>query len=133
MREKLVKSIRSVTGQINLDEGRRERLTPEQLGVREERKAYKQALVNYSNAFMPHLKQRRQQGQRERRGRQGRGIFFYNTSQELLNRLELLDGSLRAGNNGTLPEYIQIAHRLRDIGSVSNKELNALLRKYKDL
>ena len=44
MREKLVKSIRSVTGQINLDEGRRERLTPEQLGVREERKAYKQAL-----------------------------------------------------------------------------------------
>lgn len=33
LREKLAKSIRSVTGQINLHEGRLARLTPEQLGV----------------------------------------------------------------------------------------------------
>lgn len=75
---------------------------------------------------MSYLKQRR----RERRGR---GIFFYNTPQELLNRLELLDGSLTAGNNGALPEYIQIAHRLKDTGIVSNKKLNALLKKYIDI
>ena len=43
-------------------------------------------------------------------------IYFYNSPQELLNRLELLGGSLAAGNNGALSEYIQIAHRLRDIG-----------------
>ena len=70
---------------------------------------------------MPHVKQRR---------RVDRGILFYNTPKELLDRLELLDGSLRAGNNGALPEYIQIAHRLRDIGAISNEQLNALLRKY---
>lgn len=42
---------------------------------------------------MPILRQRRQ-NQQSRRGQQGRGIFFYNSSQELLDRLELLDGSL---------------------------------------
>ena len=50
--------------------------------------------------------------------------------QELLKRLELLAGSLAAGNNGVLNEYIQIAHRLRDLGVVTNNQLNNLLRKY---
>lgn len=153
VREKLVKSIRSVTGQINLDEGRRDHLKPDQSGVLEYRKAYKQPLLNYKDAFMPYLKQRRQQGRGEimQRGRQaryglrgqrcqrGRGIwgtspiFFYNTPQDLLKRFELLEGSLKAGNNGVLTEYIQIAHRLRDTGVISNTQLKKLLRKYIDL
>ena len=58
----------------------------------------------------------------------GEGIYY--SPQELLKRLELLDGSLAAGNNGVLSEYIQIAHRLRGIGIVTNNQLNALLRKY---
>ena len=58
----------------------------------------------------------------------GSGIF-YNNPQELLKRFELLGGSLAAGNNGVLPEYIQIAHRLRDLGFIKNKQLNALMRK----
>ena len=57
----------------------------------------------------------------------GQGLFF--SPQELLHRFELLNGSLVAGNNGVLPEYIQIAHRLRDLGILSNKQLNTLLRK----
>ena len=57
----------------------------------------------------------------------GSGLF--NTPQELIRRLELLNGSLAAGNNGVLPEFIQIAHRLRDLGILSNKQLNTLLRK----
>ena len=66
---------------------------------------------------------------------QGRGIYFYNSPQELLKRLELLGGSLAAGNNGALSEYIQIAHRLRvrDLGVVTNNQLDALLRKYIDI
>ena len=67
----------------------------------------------------------------------GEGFGGKNTSiyfpppppQELLKRFELLGGSLAAGNNGVLPEYIQIAHRLRDLGVVSNSQLNKLLRK----
>ena len=37
----------------------------------------------------------------------GQGIYY--SPQELLKRLELLGGSLSAGNNGVLSEYIQIA------------------------
>ena len=58
----------------------------------------------------------------------GSGIF-YNNPQELLHRLELLNGSLAAGNNGVLPEFIQILHRLRDLGIITNNQLNTLLRK----
>ena len=58
----------------------------------------------------------------------GEGIYY--SPQELLKRLELLGGSLAAGNNGVLSEYIQIAHRLRDLGVINNKKLNTLLRKY---
>ena len=57
----------------------------------------------------------------------GQGLYF--SPQELLHRFELLNGSLAAGNNGVLPEFIQIAHRLRDLGILSNNQLNKLLRK----
>ena len=57
----------------------------------------------------------------------GQGLFF--SPQELLHRFELLNGSLVAGNNGVLPEFIQIAHRLRDLGILNNNQLNKLLRK----
>ena len=57
----------------------------------------------------------------------GQGLYF--SPQELLHRFKLLNGSLVAGNNGVLPELIQIAHRLRDLGILSNKQLNTLLRK----
>ena len=66
----------------------------------------------------------------EGRVQRGWGINFYFSPQELLKRFELLGGSLAAGNNGVLPEYIQIAHRLRDLGVVTNNQLNNLLRKY---
>ena len=63
----------------------------------------------------------------EGRVQRGRGLYF--SPQELLHRFELLNGSLVAGNNGVLPEFIQIAHRLRDLGILSNNQLNKLLRK----
>ena len=63
----------------------------------------------------------------------GKGIFFYLSPQELIKRFELLGGSLAAGNNGVLHEYIQIAHRLRDLGVVTNNQLNKLLRNYVDI
>ena len=63
------------------------------------------------------------------KNKSGTGMFYFNNPQELLKRFELLNGSLVAGNNGVLPEYIQIAHRLRDLGVVTNNQLNTLLRK----
>ena len=62
-----------------------------------------------------------------KKNKTGSGLFI--NPQELLHRFELLNGSLVAGNNGVLPEFIQIAHRLRDLGILTNKQLNKLLRK----
>ena len=59
----------------------------------------------------------------------GKGIMTYYSPQELIKRFELLGGSLTAGNNGVLHEYIHLAHRLRDLGIVTNSQLNKLLRK----
>ena len=63
----------------------------------------------------------------------GKAIFFYLSPQELIKRFELLGGSLAAGNNGVLHEYIQIAHRLRDLGIATNNQFNTLLRNYVDI
>ena len=63
----------------------------------------------------------------EGRVQRGRGLYF--SPQELLHRFELLNGSLVAGNNGVLPEFIQIAHRLRDLRILTNNQLNKLLKK----
>ena len=60
----------------------------------------------------------------------GSGMFYFSNPEELIKRFELLGGSLAAGNNGVLPEYIQIAHRLRDLWIVTNSQLNKLLRNY---
>ena len=56
-------------------------------------------------------------------------LDYLTPPQELIRRLELLSGSLSAGNNGVLPEFIQIAHRLRDLRILTNNQLNKLLRK----
>ena len=58
----------------------------------------------------------------------GKGIMTYFSPQELLKRFELLSGSFAAGNNGVLPEYVQIAHCLKDLGIITINQLNKILR-----
>ena len=118
VRERLNKTIKSITGQINLTE--RNANTQQEIDLLNYRKGYKNKIMEYKRNFEHYFKQRR---------KTGRGIYFYNSPHELLHQLELLDGSLRAGHNGALPEYTQIAHHLRDIGTISNTQLNSLLRK----
>ena len=60
----------------------------------------------------------------------GSGMIYFNNPQELLKRLELLSGSILAGNNGVIPEFSQIAHLLNQMGVVSKKQLNDLLKSY---
>ena len=42
----------------------------------------------------------------------GRGILHFNNPLQLIDRLELLSGSILAGNNGVIQEFSQIAHLL---------------------
>ena len=60
----------------------------------------------------------------------GTGIIHFNNPLQLLERLELLVGSLNAGNNGAKQEFTQIAHLLHQLKVITKKQLNALLKKY---
>ena len=60
----------------------------------------------------------------------GSGIFHFNNPHQLLDRLELLGGSILAGNNGVIPEFSQIAHLLNQMKVISKKQLNDLLKTY---
>ena len=60
----------------------------------------------------------------------GQGIIHFNNPQQLVNRLELLAGSILAGNNGVKQEFSQIAHLLHQLKVISKKTLNDLLKKY---
>ena len=60
----------------------------------------------------------------------GEGIVYFNNPHQLLDRLELLGGSILAGNNGVIPEFYQIAHLLNQMKVISKKQLNDLLKNY---
>ena len=110
--------IKSLNGQIN---GRKNKNNPDSDYISEtnRKEAQKGTLMKYQNIMNDYFTSFKY--------KVGQGLYF--SPQELLKRFELLGGSLIAGNNGVLPEYIQIAHRLRDLGIITNNQLNKLLRK----
>ena len=58
----------------------------------------------------------------------GSGIVYFNNPHQLLDRLELLGGSILAGNNGVINEFSKIAHLLKQMKVISKKQLNDLLK-----
>ena len=60
----------------------------------------------------------------------GSGMIYFNNPHQLLDRLELLGGSILAGNNGVIPEFSQIAHLLNQMKVISKKQLNDLLKTF---
>ena len=60
----------------------------------------------------------------------GEGMIYFNNPHQLLTRLELLGGSILAGNNGVIPEFSQIAHLLNQMKVITKKQLNDLLKNY---
>ena len=110
--------IKKLTGQIN-GRKRNQNPTEDYLALTLLKEEQKITLMKYKNIMKDYFKSLEY--------KVGKGLFF--SPQELLHRFELLNGSLVAGNNGVLPEFIQIAHRLRDLGILTNNQLNKLLRK----
>ena len=66
----------------------------------------------------------------KRKKQGGTGINNYKTPLQLLDRLELLGGSIIAGNNGVLQEFSEIAHLLAQMSVITKKQLNELLKTY---
>ena len=62
----------------------------------------------------------------------GSGIVYYNNPQDLLSRLELLGGSMSAGNNSNdvREEFVEIVHRLNKLNVIDNKQVNDLMKEY---
>ena len=60
----------------------------------------------------------------------GSGMIYFNNPHQLLDRLELLGGSILAGNNGVINEFSQIAHLLSQMKVISKKQLNDLIKTY---
>ena len=56
----------------------------------------------------------------------GSRVVYYNNINDLLDRLELLGGSILAVNNSVQSEFSQIAHTLKKLGSIDNNQLSAL-------
>ena len=57
----------------------------------------------------------------------GQGIY-YNNPYQLIDRLELLTGSILAGNNGVIPEFIKIVHILNKNKWIKKEHLNNLIK-----
>ena len=51
----------------------------------------------------------------------GTGIIHFNNPQQLVKRLELLAGSIIAGNNGVKQEFSQITHLLHQLKVIPKK------------
>ena len=62
----------------------------------------------------------------------GSGVVYYNNPQDLLSRLELLGGSMSAGNNSSSvrEEFVNIVHVLNKLNVINNKQMNDLMKEY---
>ena len=62
----------------------------------------------------------------------GSGVVYYNNPKDLLSRLELLGGSMSAGNDSSdvREEFMNIVHLLNKLNVIDNKQMNNLLKEY---
>ena len=126
--EQLKDNIKQLTGEIS---GRKKTKNPSPLyeAETEIKKMQKGTLMKYKNTmkdYLRSLKYKVGEGLAQR----GWGNVYFNNPHQLLDRLELLGGSILAGNNGVIPEFSQIAHLLNQMKVISKKQLNNLLKNY---
>ena len=60
----------------------------------------------------------------------GSGVVCYGDTNDLIDRMELLGGSILAGNDGARSEFSEIVHKLFQLGKIDNGKLNDLLKVY---
>ena len=123
--EEIEKDLNNFIKQINGEiRGRENKKNPSQedLDEIEQLKAEKGLIFKYKNTMKDYLKSLKY--------KVGEGMVYYNNPQQLLKRLELLSGSILAGNNGVIPEFSQIAHLLNKMKVISKKQLNNLIKNY---
>ena len=121
IKEELNNDIKQISGEIS---GRKNKKDPsvDYMIETENLKNEKGVLLKYKNTMKDYL--------RSLKYKMGEGMVYYNNPQQLLKRLELLGGSILAGNNGVIPEFSQIAHLLNQMKIITKKQLNNLIKNY---
>lgn len=60
----------------------------------------------------------------------GSGVVYYNNPEDLLDRLELLGGSIQAGNDSVKDEFSEIAHTLRKLNVIDHDQFEEMMNDY---
>lgn len=147
-REELKHDIRIQTGTLVGLQNKKNKTTEDEINIAAH-KDITDAMVNYRNKLLEHVKileeleeeEEEEEGEEwveearrelfgEGRAQGGQGIKYFNSPAQLFDRLELLAGSISAGNNGVANEFTEIAHVLRNMGILTQTALNKLLRKF---
>ena len=138
MKDELKNDIRIQTGKLVGLQNKKNKTTEDENNIAMQ-KELTDTMVKYRNKLLDHLKflERTQlEGDDEDeifgegRAQRGQGIKYFNSPAQLFDRLELLAGSISAGNNGVANEFTEIIHVLRNMGILSQTVLNKLLRKF---
>ena len=121
IRDEVKNDVKTFTGEI-AGLNRKKHKTEEDKEEIERIKMQKDLLHKYKNILKLYLGSLEYQ--------MGEGMIYFNNPRQLLDRLELLGGSILAGNNGVIPEFSQIAHLLNQMKVITKKQLNNLLKTY---
>ena len=108
-----------MNGQI-AGKGKKKKKTQQDKDYIEKLKEERDLLVTYKDTLDDLIKARKTY-------KNGTGIY----TNQLIDRLKLLGGSIMAGNNGVVPEFTQIAKYLNSIKVLPTKELNKMMKKMK--
>ena len=111
--------IKKMNGQI-AGKGKKKNKTQQDKDYIEKLKEDRDLLVTYKDTLDDLIKARKTY-------KNGTGIY----TNQLIDRLKLLGGSIMAGNNGVVPEFTQIAKYLNSIKVLPTKELNKMMKKMK--
>ena len=111
--------IKKMNGQI-AGKGKKKNKTQQDKDYIEKLKEDRDLLVTYKDTLDDLIKARKTY-------KNATGIY----TNQLIDRLKLLGGSIMAGNNGVVPEFTQIAKYLNSIKVLPTKELNKMMKKMK--
>ena len=111
--------VKKANGKI-AGKGKKKKKTQQDINYIEKLKEDRDLLVTYKDTLGDLIKAKKTY-------KTGTGIY----TNQLIDRLKLLGGSIMAGNNGVVPEFTQIANYLNLIKVLPTKELNKMMKKMK--
>lgn len=123
MNEKLKQEIKIQTGKIAGLQNKRNKTMEDNNNIAAQQDL-NYAMIDYRQKLLDYT------FEKEEIEQTGGSIVYFSNPNQLLDRLELLAGLISAGNNGVKNEFSEITHTLRNMGFISQTDLNNLLRKY---